>query len=163
MTKPKKKIPVAQLDEDRRPVNPRVNRVRTDLREGNIDGGATSLPDETLETKDSEETRTVRPLRHVRVAVRETGPISRDPNEDPRNFAELLAAFKNLKATTPQIAERPKPKDSSFIDQFHQRLTLIERNNGQYVFPHPDDDTNITRETPAPEDFALKPKKKENK
>jgi hypothetical protein len=81
---------------------------------------------------------------------------------DPTNLAELLAAFKALKAEQrAAMPVRPEPIDRSFIDQFHARLCALEKNNGTLLAepperPHPDDDKTVTRLTPNTESFDLK-------
>jgi hypothetical protein len=88
--------------------------------------------------------------------------LKKPEDADPTTLAELLTAFKALKAEhKASQPERPEPIDRSFIDQFHERLCALERNNGTLSprrpeYPHPDDDAGVTRVTPEAETFDLK-------
>jgi hypothetical protein len=101
-------------------------------------------------------TITSAPSKRVRKTVK---PVE---DSDPTTLAELLVEFKKMKAAqAATLPVRPEPVDRSFIDQFHERLCALERNNGTLSprrpeYPHPDDDESVTRETPTAETFDLK-------
>jgi hypothetical protein len=101
-------------------------------------------------------TITSAPSKRVRKTVK---PVV---DSDPTTLAELLVAFKKMQAAqTAALPAREEPVDRSFIDQFHERLCALERNNGTLSprrpeYPHPDDDASVTRETPTAETFDLK-------